>query len=189
MLGLKRKSDTCYHYFFMDELIPDDHILKLIDKHVDFSFIRKKTKHLYSNTGRPSIDPEILVRMLLIGYLNGITSERKLCEEIRLNVAYRWFLYLGMADKIPDHSTISKNRHGRFRESGVFQDVFDEIVRQCKEMGLVNGEQVTVDGSLVHADASKKSMEPVVVNISPEEYIKQIDKENNNSEKNVKKKA
>ena len=122
MLGKRNPQEPLFYYFNMADMIPKNHILRLINKYVDFSFIRKKVKHLYSETGRPSIDPEILIRMLLIGYLYDITSERKLCEEVKMHIGYRWFVSLDMNEEIPDHSTFSKNRHGRFKQSGIFQD-------------------------------------------------------------------
>ena len=178
MLGKRNPQEPLFYYFNMADMIPKNHILRLINKYVDFSFIRSKVKHLYSDMGRPSIDPEVLIRMLLIGYLYGITSERKLCEEVRMHIGYRWFVGLHMNDEVPDHSTFSKNRHGRFKESGIFQEIFDEIVRQCITHGLVSGKHLTVDGSLVKANASLKSMEAVVVEMKPKEYIKRVEKEN-----------
>jgi transposase len=117
MLGEKQRKEPMFYYVRMEDIVPEDHLLRLVNKHIDFSFIRKKVKHLYSHTGRPSIDPEVLLRMLLIGYLYGITSERRLCEEIKMHIGYRWFVGLSLEDKVPDHSTFSKNRHERFAES------------------------------------------------------------------------
>ena len=117
-------------------------------------------KSFYSSTGRPSIDPEVLLRLLLVGYLYGITSERRLLEEVRMHLAYRWFTRLGFQQEIPDHSTFSKNRHGRFRQSGVFREVFEEIVRRCLEAGLVEGQNMAVDGTMVGANASRASRVP-----------------------------
>ncbi len=178
MLGKRNPQEPLFYYFNMANMIPKNHILRLINKYVDFSFIHKKVKHLYSETGRPSIDPEILIRMLLIGYLYDITSERKLCEEVKMHIGYRWFVSLDMNEEIPDHSTFSKNRHGRFKESGVFQEIFDEIVRQCISYSLVSGEHLTTDGSLVKANASMKSMEPVIMEMKPKDYIKKVEQEN-----------
>ena len=117
--------------------------------------MREQLKGFYSSTGRPSIDPEVLLRLLLVGYLYGITSERRLLEEVKMHLAYRWFTRLDFEQEIPDHSTFSKNRHGRFRQSGVFREVFEEIVRRCLEAGLVEGQNLAVDGTLVGADASQ----------------------------------
>src|SRR3954453_17539062 len=108
----------------------------------------------YSALGRPSIDPELMIRMLLIGYLQGIRSERRLVEEVHLNLAYRWFCRLGLDGRVPERSTFSKNRHGRFAESDLFQTVFEEVVRRCAAAGIVPGESAAVDGSFILADAS-----------------------------------
>src|SRR4029077_4968717 len=147
-------------YFRLEDQIPEDHLLRLIDQHVELSFVRERVKGLYSTTGRPSIDPEVLLRLLLVGYLYGITSERRLLEEVRMHLAYRWFTRLGFEKEIPDHSTFSKNRHGRFRQCGVFRKVFEEIVRHCVESGLVEGYNLAVDGTLVGANASNQSRVP-----------------------------
>jgi len=149
-----------FYYFRLEEQIPNDHLLRIIDGHVDFSFLREQLKDFYSSTGRPSIDPEVLLRLLLVGYLYGITSERRLMDEVRMHLAYRWFTHLGFDQEIPDHSTFSKNRHGRFRQSGVFRKIFEEIVRRCLEAGFVEGRNVAVDGTLVGANASQESRVP-----------------------------
>jgi len=123
ILGKRNPQEALFYYFNMADMI-----LRLTNKYVDFSFIHSKVKHFYSDMGRPSIDSEVFIRMFLIGYLYGITSERKLCEEVRMHIGYRWFvgLDLHMNDEVPDHSTFSKNRHGRFKESGIFQKIFDK---------------------------------------------------------------
>ena len=112
-------------------------------------------KESYSERGRPSIDPELLLRILLIGYLYGITSERKLVEELRMHLAWRWFTGLGFDQEIPHHSTFSKNRHGRFQESRLFEQLFEEIVARCLEAGLIQGDKLSVDGSFIEANAAK----------------------------------
>ena len=178
LLGEKRRSERIFYYVRMEDLVPESHLLRLIDKHIDFSFIRAKRKDLYSHTGRPSIDPEVLIRMLLVGYLYGITSERRLCEEVGMHVGYRWFVGLNLEDKVPDHSTFSKNRHERFSERGFFQEIFDEVVKQCIQKGLVTGKHLTVDSTYVRADASFKSLEPMVVEMKPKEYIERLEEEN-----------
>ena len=160
MMGQQPRTESLFYYFRLQDQIPEDHLLRLIDRHIDFSFVRKQLKEFYSPTGRPSIDPEVLLRLLLVGYLYGITSERRLLEEVRMHLAYRWFTRLGFEQEIPDHSTFSKNRHGRFRQSGVFREVFEEIVRQCLEAGLVEGQNLAVDGTLVEANASRESRVP-----------------------------
>jgi transposase len=178
VLGKQSKEKKLFYYLRPDDLIPPDHILRLINQHVEFSFIGSKVEYLYSHTGRPSVDPEVMMRMLLVGYLFGITSERRLCDEVQMHVGYRWFVGLSLEDKVPDHSTFSKNRHGRFRESGVYQEMFNEIVRQCIEKGLVSGKHVTVDSTLVKANASLKGMQPIVVELPPKEYLERVEKEN-----------
>jgi transposase len=167
-----------FYYIQIDDLIPEDHLLRLVHRCVDFGFIREKVKHLYSHTGRPSIDPEVLLRMLLIGYLYGITSERRLCEEVKMHLGYRWFVGLSLDDTVPDHSTFSHNRHDRFTESDLFQQIFDEIVCQCMARGLIRGEHLTVDATHVRADASFKSMGPVVVDMKPKEYMTKLAEQN-----------
>lgn len=178
MIGEKKRSDKLFYYFRPEELIPENHILRLIHRHVDFSFIRPRVEHLYSSTGRPSIDPEVMMRMLLVGYLFGITSERRLCEEVGMHMGYRWFVGLSLEEKVPDHSTFSKNRHGRFKESGIYQQIFDQIVQQCIDHGLVSGHHLTVDSTLVKANASYKNLEPIVVPLKPDQYLAEVDKEN-----------
>lgn len=178
LLGEKTRQEPAFYYVKIDDLIPEDHLLRLIHKHVDFSFIRNKVKHLYSHTGRPSIDPELLLRMLLIGCLYGIRSERRLCEEVKMHIGYRWFVGLNLQDTVPDHSTFSKNRHERFVENDLFQHIFDEIIAQCMSHGLIDGEHLTVDAANIEANASFKSLEPIVVEFKPSEYINILEKEN-----------
>lgn len=178
MLGKKERREDLFHYFRMSDLVPDDHILKLIDKHVDFSFVRGKVAHLYSEKGRPSVDIELMVRMLLVGYLFGITKDRRLCREVGMHVGYRWFVGLNMGDKVPDHSTFSKNRHGRFDGSGIWEEIFEEVVRRCIASGLVSGEHLSADGTYVEANAAMGSMEPVVVGLTPKEYLQRVALEN-----------
>ena len=160
MMGQQPRTESLFYYFRLEDQIPEEHLLRLIDRYVDLSFVRERLKSFYSSTGRPSIDPEVLLRLLLVGYLYGVTSERRLLEEVRMHLAYRWFVRLGLEQEIPDHSTFSKNRHGRFRQSGVFREVFEEIVRRCLEVGLVEGENLAVDGTMVGANASQGSRVP-----------------------------
>jgi transposase len=130
MMGHQSRSEALFYYFRLEDQVPENHLLRLIDRllrlidrHLDFEFIRAKLKDSYSDAGRPSIDPELLLRLLLVGYLYGVTSERKLVEELRMHLAWRWFTGLGFDQEIPHHSTFSKNRHGRFQESNLFQDL------------------------------------------------------------------
>jgi len=178
LLGEKQRSEPMFYYVRMEDLVPEGHLLRLVDQYIDLGFIKDKVRHLYSHTGRPSVDPEILLRMLLIGYLYGITSERRLCEEVKMHIGYRWFMGLSLEDKVPDHSTFSKNRHERFSENDVFQKIFDEIVQQCINKGLLTGKHLTVDSTYIRANASFKSLEPIVVEMKPKEYIEKLKEEN-----------
>ena len=160
MMGHHSRSEALFYYFRLEDQVPENHLLRLIDQHISFEFVRQQLKDSYSQTGRPSIDPELLLRILLIGYLYGITSERKLVEELRMHLAWRWFTGLSFDQEVPHHSTFSKNRHGRFQESKLFEQLFEQIVRQCMEVGLVRGDKLSVDGSFVEANAAKESRIP-----------------------------
>lgn len=144
-----------FYEFDLDSRVPAGHLLRKIDAVLDLNGVRRQLASHYSPIGRPSIDPELMIRMLLIGYCHGIRSERRLCEEVSLNLAYRWFCRLGLEDEVPDHSTFSKNRHGRFRESGIFRHLFEVVVRHSMEAHLVGGEGFAVDASVIEADASR----------------------------------
>jgi len=148
-------QERLFYSFSLEDHVPADHLLRGVDRFLDLSELRQHLAGHYSNTGRPSIDPELMIRMLVIGYCFGIRSERRLCEELHLNLAYRWFCRLGLEDKIPDHSTFSKNRHGRFRESDTFRHVFESVLRRCMTEGLVEGEGFAIDASVVRADANR----------------------------------
>ena len=178
MKGKQRREEPMFACVRLEELIPAGHILRKIDQWIDFLIIHEKTKDLYSNTGRPSIDPEVLIRMMVVGYLYGITSERRLCREVQLNLGYRWFCGLTLEDKVPDHSTFSKNRYGRFSESDLFQELFRAVVKQAQEHGLVKGQHLTVDATTVEADASLGSLEEIVIPFDPEEYLEKVEREN-----------
>lgn len=155
MMGqLKGGQERLFYAFNLEDHVPRGHLLRGVDSVLDLGGLRGHLAEHYSHTGRPSIDPELMIRMLIIGYSYGIRSERRLCEEVHLNLAYRWFCRLGLEDAVPDHSTFSKNRHGRFRDSGAFRWVFDQVVRRCMASGLVKGEGFAVDASLIAANAS-----------------------------------
>src|SRR5579864_2519706 len=157
MMGERRvMQEALFYSFRLERHVPDDHLLRQIDRFVDLSEIRAHLGPYYSDVGRPSIDPELLIRMLLIGYCFGIRSERRLCEEVHLNLAYRWFCRLGLEGDVPDHSTFSKNRHGRFRESDLLRKLFETAVQRCMAEGLVDGEGFAADASLIKADANKQ---------------------------------
>src|SRR5215467_16126330 len=153
MMGQHDRSESLFYYFRIEEQVPENHLLRLIDRYVSFEFVREKLRASYSETGRPSIDPEVLLRILLLGYLYGISSERKLLEELRMHLAWGWFTGLGFDQEIPDHSTFSKNRHGRFQESQLFEQLFEQVVRQCMEVGLVQGQHLSLHASLIAANA------------------------------------
>ena len=189
MMGQHSRSEALFYYFRLDDQVPETHLLRLIEKHISFAFVREKLKESYSETGRPSIDPELLLRILLIGYLYGITSERKLVEELRMHLAWRWFTGLGFDQEIPHHSTFSKNRHGRFQESKLFEQLFEEIVARCLEAGLVRGDDLSVDGSFVEANASKESRIPreqlaevAQVNQTVRQYLVELEQQNPTAE-------
>ena len=146
-MGVQAAAARFFYDFCLDDHVPKDHQLRGIDRHLDLDGIRAALKPFYSSTGRPSVDPELMIRMLLVGYCLGIRSERRLCEEVHLNLAYRWFCRLGLDGKVPDHSTFSKNRHGRFRESDILRRLFESIVERCMAEGLVGAEGFAVDAS------------------------------------------
>jgi transposase len=138
----------------LGKAVPQEHILRKIDRFVDLKDVRDALRVHYSAFGRPSISPDLLIRMLLVGRLFGITSERRLCEEVRFNVAYRWFCRLSLNARVPHHSTFSKNRHGRFREAGIFRLLFEQTVRWCEAAGLIEQKDAAIDASFVAANAS-----------------------------------
>jgi len=155
MMGDRQSGqDSLFYGFSLESHVPDDHMLRAIDKFADLGFVRQHLKGHYSHTGRPSIDPELMIRMLLVGYCFGIRSERRLCEEVHLNLAYRWFCRLGLDAPVPDHSTFSKNRHGRFRDSYLLRELFQTTVHRCIEEGLVGGENFAVDASIIAANTN-----------------------------------
>ena len=170
-----RQMKMCF--LTLEELMPQEHFLRDLDKCVDFSFIYAKVESLYSSVGRPSIDPVVLVKMLLIGYLYGIESEHRLEQEIRVNIAYRWFLGIDFDDPVPDHSTISQLRRRKFSGTSVFRDIFDEIVRKCMEAGLVTGKLLMTDSTHIKANARNDLREIIEVPDTPSEYMKKLDKE------------
>jgi transposase len=155
MMGQVQEQGQLFYRFRLDDHVPADHFLRRVDRFLNFKPLRAELAPLYSHTGRPSSDPELMIRMLLIGYLNGIRSETRLCEDVHLNLAYRWFCRLGLEGQVPDRSTFSKNRHGRFADGDILRRVFEMVVGLCKENGLVGGTGALVDGSTVHADANR----------------------------------
>ena len=157
MMGqLPASQNALFYDFCLEKHIPEDHLLRQIDQFLDFDQIRQHLQPFYSITGRPSIDPELMIRILLVGYCYGIRSERRLCEEVNFNLAYRWFCRLGLEAGVPDHSSFSKNRHGRFRDAETFRYVFEQVLQRCIDADLVKGEGFAVDASIVKADASRQ---------------------------------
>ena len=153
-------QEQLFYEFSLERHVPADHLLRGIDRFVDLSELREELRPFYSETGRPSIDPELMIRMLIIGYTHGIRSERRLCEEVHLNPGYRWFCKLGLNGVVPDHSTFSKNQHGRFRDSDLLRHLFETTVERCMREGLVGGEGFAVDGSLIRADVHRQRCQP-----------------------------
>jgi transposase len=157
MMGCRQVEQAALFYeFSLERHVPADHLLRSIDRFVELGELRRELAAFYSPLGRPSIDPELMIRMLIVGYCFGIRSERRLCEEAHLNLAYRWFCRLGLDGHVPDHSTFSKNRHGRFRESDLLRRVFETVLQRCIREGLVGGEAFAVDASLIKADANRQ---------------------------------
>jgi transposase len=148
---------SLFYQFQLDERVPKDHLLRRIDGFVKAALadMHERLKPSYSEIGRPSVDPELMIRMLIVGYCYGLRSERRLTQEVELHLAYRWFCRLDLDDKVPHHSTFSENRLHRFRESDVFRHIFERVVMACMAAGLVKGEGFAVDASVMEANASR----------------------------------
>ena len=172
MQGKKEFNQRIYYNINLDSLVPEDHFLKRLEKLVSFDFVRDITRSYYSHTGKPSIDPVVLVKMLLVGYLFDIRSERKLVEEISLNLAYRWYIGYDLDEEVPDHSIFSKARV-RFGKK-LFLNIFEKILVKCIELGLVSKEGMLIDSTIVRADASDRSM--VEIGLSPGQYWNRLDR-------------
>lgn len=168
-------QEPLFYEFSLERHVPADHLLRLIDRFVDLSGLREHLRPYYSEVGRPSIDPELMIRMLIVGYCFGIRSERRLCEEVHLNLAYRWFCRLGLDGDVPDHSTFSRNRHGRFRDSDLLRELFETTVRRCLSEGLIGGEGFAVDASLIRADANRQRFRTGEEGLPPEAASRAID--------------
>jgi transposase len=176
MMGDRRVDQAALFYeFSLERHVPANHMLRAIDRFVDLDGVRARLVPFYSTIGRPSIDPELLIRMLLIGYCFGIRSERRLCEEVHLNLAYRWFCRLGLDGDVPDHSTFSKTRHGRFRDSDLLRHLFETVVERCMSEGLVGGEGFAADASLIKADANRQRGVPGAEGLPAEAASRAID--------------
>jgi transposase len=161
MMGrLKREQEQLFYSFCLDEAVPDDHAVRAIAAVLDLSWVHGELAPYYSLLGRPSIDPALMIRMLIVGYVFAIRSERALCREVQVNLAYRWFCGLSIEDRLPDHSAFSRARNERFRDSDIFRSVFERVVEACIAAGLVGGEGFAVDASLIAADANKQRSIP-----------------------------
>src|ERR1700728_2981584 len=157
MMGRRERGQGQFFYAFeLDKVVPADHLVRQIDGVLDLDWVHRELAPYYSHTGRPSIDPVLMIRMLIGGYVFAIRSERQLCSEVQVNLAYRWFCRLGIEDGIPDHSAFSRARNERFREGEGFRRVFERVVEACIAAGLVGGEGFAVDASLIQADANKQ---------------------------------
>lgn len=175
ILRSNRDKQQAYEFVSIEELVPQDHLLRKVDKYIDFSFIDKKVRPLYcADNGRPAIDPVVLFKMIFLGYFYGIRSERQLEREIQTNLAYRWFLGLGLTDKVPDHSTISWNRRTRFKDTDIFQDIFDEIVLQAIQHRMVGGRVLVSDSTHVKANANKHKFTKEQVLQNTRDYVDEL---------------
>jgi transposase len=186
MMGrLKQDQGQLFYSFNLDEAVPDDHLVRKIGAVLDLCWVHDELASHYSAIGRPSIDPVLMIRMLILGYVFAIRSERALCREVQVNLAYRWFCGLSIEDKLPNHSAFSRARNERFRDSGIFRQVFERVVGACIEVGLVGGEGFAVDASLIQADANKcrslpggewdKDIDPETARRAVKEYLATLD--------------
>ena len=186
MMGrLSHEQEQFFYSFCLDEAVPDDHLVREIAAVLDLSWVHAELAPHYPRIGRPSIDPALMIRMLIIGYVFAIRSERALCREVKVNLAYRWFCGLSIEDKVPDHSAFSRARHERFRDSNIFRRVFERVVEACITAGLVGGEGFAVDASLIVADANKqrsipgsewqKTPDPETASRAMKEYLATLD--------------
>src|SRR3982750_4410738 len=183
MMGHRQVEQTALFYeFSLERHVPADHLLRSIDRFVELGELRRELAAFYSAIGRPSVDPELMIRMLIVGYCFGIRSERRLCHGVPLNLPYRWFCSLGLNGEGPDHSTFSKNRHGRFRDSDLLRRLFETVLQRCIDEGLVGGEGFAVDASLIAADVSDRTriegaagLPPDAAGRAVEEYLAVLD--------------
>ena len=186
MMGrLKQDQGQLFYSFNLDEAVPDDHLVRKIAAVLDLSWVYDELASHYPAIGRPSIDPVLMIRMLIVGYVFAIRSERALCREVQVNLAYRWFCGLSIEDRLPDHSAFSRARNERFRDSDIFRQVFERVVAACIEAGLVGGEGFAVDASLIQADANKcrsipggewnKDIDPETARRAVKEYLATLD--------------
>lgn len=175
MLRTTKDKQTSFEFVSLESLVPQEHMLRKIDQYIDFSFILEKVRLLYcEDNGRPAIDPVVLFKMVFLGYFYGIRSERRLEQEIQTNVAYRWFLGLGLTDRVPDHSTISWNRRKRFKDTTIFQDIFDEIVLQALQHRMVGGRVLISDSTHLKANANKHKFTREEVLKNTKDYVEEL---------------
>jgi len=180
MLPTQREKQDEMEFISIGELVPANHLLRKVERSIDFEFIRDRVKGLYcADNGRPAIDPVVLFKMLFIGYLFGVRSERQLEREIQVNVAYRWFLGFGLRERVPDASTLSQNRRRRFSESSVYQEIFDGVVLQAMKLGLVEGKALYTDSSHLKANANKNKFEEREVRRSTRKYLDDLEEDIN----------
>jgi transposase len=181
------RQDRLFYDVCLEDRVPPDHLVRRLDAVLDLNWLRAELAPYYSHTGCPSVDPELMIRMMLLGYCYSIRSDRRLCQEVDMSFAYRWFCGLGLEGRVPDHSTFSVNRHGRFRDSDVLRQVFDRVLLGCMAAGLVRGEGFAVDASVIEADASRfKRVEGAEIDWTDEqrarrpirEYLEALDGEN-----------
>ena len=186
MMGCQNNDQgPLFYEFRLDEAVPDDHLVRKIDAVLDLTWVYAELGPHYPTLGRPSVDPVLMIRMLIIGYVFGLRSERLLCRELQVNLAYRWFCKLGIEHKIPDHSAFSRARNERFRDSDIFRRVFERVVGACIAADLVGGEGFAVDASLIQADANKqrsiqgsewqKTRDPATASRAVKEYLATLD--------------
>ena len=186
MMGrLRDDQSQLFYQFHLDDAVPGDHLVREIDAVLDLSWVHAELAPYYPSIGRPSIDPVLMIRMLIVGYVFAIRSERALCREVKVNLAYRWFCKLSIEDQIPDHSAFSRARNERFRDRNIFRRVFERVVGACIGAGLVGGEGFAVDASLIAADANKqrsipgsewsKELDPQEVSRAAKEYLATLD--------------
>ena len=186
MMGRSNQDqEQLFYSFNLEAVVPDDHQVRAIAGVLDLSWLRTELAPYYSHTGRPSIDPELMIRMLILGYVFAIRSERALCREVQLNLAYRWFCGLGIEDKIPDHSAFTRVRNERFCNHDVFRVVFERVVSSCIKAGLVGGKGFAVDASLIAADANKcrstpgdewsHDIDPITARRAVRDYLANLD--------------
>lgn len=190
MMGFKNRDDRqSVNQFSLEELVPKDHLIRKIDKAIDFSFIRDRVKHLYSDRGINSIDPVVLFKIIFIQYIFGIRSMRQTIKEIEVNIAYRWFLGFDIRDKVPHFSTFSKNYERRFKGTPIFEEIFYEIIHEISKCNFLNLESVFIDGTHVKASANNKRFKSsIVFNDGSKFYQDELNQEVDNDRENHKKK-